>query len=104
MNLSFIEFIISVIAGAAGVVGNISAMVVFSPRRHQQQRNFHALMMGLASFDLLYILVSIFVFALPQVRTYILRVIAIINRQQFVTDHVLVVGMESCVTPLSGPK
>ena len=96
MNLSFIEFIISVIAGAAGVAGNISAMVVFSPRRHQQQRNFHALMMGLASFDLLYILVSIFVFSLPQVR--------VINRQQFVRDHVLVVGMESCVPPLSRPK
>eukprot|EP00095_Tigriopus_kingsejongensis_P007527 maker-scaffold103_size370364-snap-gene-2.27 protein:Tk07527 transcript:maker-scaffold103_size370364-snap-gene-2.27-mRNA-1 annotation:"fmrfamide receptor" len=50
--------------GLIGLIGNTLAILVFS--RQRVQKNFHALMVTLAVFDITYILVSIAVFALPQ--------------------------------------
>ncbi len=52
------------VVGCVGVVGNLSAIVVFG--RQRVQKNFHALMVTLAAFDLAYITVSAFIFSLPQ--------------------------------------
>ncbi len=41
-------------AGLVGVVGNIAGLLVFS-RQKRVQRNFHTLMMALATYDLAYI-------------------------------------------------
>ena len=52
-----------------GLFGNIAAIVAFSqPQR--RQRNFYIFMLHLAIFDLLYILVAILVFILPQLSLY----------------------------------
>ena len=70
----FVAFSIEGIAllqvGILGIVGNVAAITVFA--RQHLQKNFHALMMSLAAFDLLYILASILLFSIPQVSWYIL--------------------------------
>lgn len=59
-----LEGILLLIAGLFGILGNIGAILVFS--RQRMQRNFHALMVALASFDLVYIIVNCFIFSFPQ--------------------------------------
>ena len=54
-NLAFaMEGVLLCVVGAVGLVGNASAIAVFS--RQRVQRNFHALMVGLAVFDATYII------------------------------------------------
>ena len=48
------EGVLLCVVGAVGLVGNASAIAVFS--RQRVQRNFHALMVGLAVFDATYII------------------------------------------------
>ena len=62
-----IEGIALLQVGILGIVGNVAAITVFA--RQHLQKNFHALMMSLAAFDLLYILASILLFSIPQVGT-----------------------------------
>ena len=45
-------------------LGNISSIIVLSC--HEMQSNFNHLLIGLASFDLVYLLVSTLIFALPK--------------------------------------
>ena len=52
------------VVGVAGICGNISAIVVFSKRRHQ--RNFHTFMLCLAIVDLLCIIELFLLVSLPQ--------------------------------------
>ena len=52
-----------------GLFGNIAAIVAFS-KPQRRQRNFYMFMLHLAIFDLLYILVAILVFILPQLSLY----------------------------------
>jgi len=59
-----IEGIALLHVGILGIVGNVAAITVFA--RQHLQRNFHALMMSLSAFDLLYILASILLFSIPQ--------------------------------------
>jgi len=59
-----IEGIALLQVGILGIVGNVAAITVFA--RQHLQKNFHALMMSLAAFDLLYILASILLFSIPQ--------------------------------------
>ena len=54
----------------AGLIGNIAAIFSFSKQRKRSQKNFYTFMLYLAVYDLLYILVSIFVFVLPQFSSY----------------------------------
>ena len=49
--------------GALGCVGNLMCIITFSQK--MAQKSFHHLMLCLAIFDLLYILMSIMLFALP---------------------------------------
>lgn len=51
--------------GIIGIIGNTCALYLFS--RKQLQMKFHRLMLMLASFDNLYCLLSILLFAIPQV-------------------------------------
>lgn len=60
----YVEGVILFIVGIVGSVGNVAAIAVFG--RQRLQKNFHALMMALAGFDLLYIIAAIFLFSLPQ--------------------------------------
>ena len=60
----WLEGVFLIIAGVIGLVGNATAVYIFG--RQRVQRNFHGLMVALATFDLVYILVSIFIFSLPQ--------------------------------------
>ena len=54
-NLAFaMEGVLLCVVGAVGLVGNATAIAVFS--RQRVQRNFHALMVGLAVFDATYII------------------------------------------------
>ena len=53
----------------AGLIGNIAAICTFSRQRRTQQ-NFYTFMLYLAVYDLLYIVVSILVFILPQFSSY----------------------------------
>ena len=48
------EGVLLCLVGAVGLVGNATAIAVFS--RQRVQRNFHALMVGLALFDATYII------------------------------------------------
>ena len=48
------EGVLLCVVGAVGLVGNATAIAVFS--RQRVQRNFHALMVGLALFDATYII------------------------------------------------
>ena len=60
------EVVLLSIVGVLGILGNSAAIALFS--RHQTvQLKFHRLMMMLSSFDLAYIVLSIVLFAVPQV-------------------------------------
>ena len=63
-----VEFIIEGVSlclvGILGILGNVAAITVFA--RQHLQKNFHALMLSLAAFDLMYILASILLFSIPQ--------------------------------------
>ena len=64
-SMEFIfEVVLLLAVGILGLVGNISAIVLFS--RLKNQLKFHQLMMTLSAFDTLYVVVSILLFALPQ--------------------------------------
>ena len=52
-----------------GILGNIAAIIVFT-KPERRQRNFYIFMFHLAVFDLLYIVVAILVFILPQLSVY----------------------------------
>ena len=52
-----------------GLFGNIAAIIVFT-KPERRQRNFYMFMFYLAVFDLLYILVAILVFILPELSVY----------------------------------
>ena len=60
-----IEGIALLVVGIFGIIGNVSAVTIFA--RQPLQKNFHALMMTLAIFDLIHILMSITLFTIPQV-------------------------------------
>ena len=56
----------------AGLCGNVAAIIVFGkPRR--SQKNFYTFMFYLAIFDLIYIILSILIFVLPQLSNYYKR-------------------------------
>ena len=59
-----VEGIFLLIIGILGIIGNVMAIVVFA--RHTLQKNFHALMLSLSAFDLIYITASILIFSIPQ--------------------------------------
>jgi len=59
-----VEGISLLIVGLIGILGNVSAILVFS--RQSVQKNFHALMVSLSAFDLLYILGMILVFSIKE--------------------------------------
>ena len=61
------EVVLLTIVGIAGMVGNTAAIILFSRLRNQLK--FHRLMMMLSTFDGLYILLSIVLFALPVIST-----------------------------------
>ena len=50
--------------GSGGLVGNILCVLLFS--REVAQKSFHHLMVFLAIFDLLYILMALLLFCLPE--------------------------------------
>ena len=59
------EVVLLIIVGVLGIIGNCSAIVLFA--RLKLQLKFHRLMMMLASFDLVYVLLSLILFTVPQV-------------------------------------
>ncbi len=59
-----VEGVLLLVIGMVGIVGNVTAIIVFA--REKLQKNFHALMLSLAAFDLAYILASILLFSIPQ--------------------------------------
>ena len=64
-SMEFIfEVVLLLAVGIFGLVGNISAIILFS--RLKNQLKFHQLMMTLSAFDTLYVVVSILLFAMPQ--------------------------------------
>ena len=64
-SMEFIfEVVLLLAVGILGLIGNISAIVLFA--RLENQLKFHRLMMTLSAFDTLYVIVSILLFALPQ--------------------------------------
>lgn len=63
----WLEGVLLVIAGILGLLGNATAVYIFAKEgKRQRQGNFYGLMVALATFDFVYILVSIFIFAMPQ--------------------------------------
>ena len=62
------EFVFEVVLlstiGFLGIVGNVAALFLFS--RQSKQLKFHRLMMMLAVYDLFYIILSLFLFTIPQ--------------------------------------
>ena len=56
-----VEGVLLMIVGILGMVGNLSAITVFA--RQHLQKNFHALMLSLAVFDLVYILANFLCFS-----------------------------------------
>jgi hypothetical protein len=64
-SMEFIfEVVLLMAVGILGLIGNISAIILFS--RLENQLKFHQLMMTLSVFDTLYVVVSILLFAMPQ--------------------------------------
>ena len=59
-----VEGIFLLIIGIFGIIGNVVAIVVFA--RQHLQKSFHALMLSLSAFDLVYITASILIFSIPQ--------------------------------------
>ena len=70
---SVTEFVFEVIllSGISlfGLIGNISAIVLFTTMKRQLK--FHRLMMMLSAFDLIYVALSFMLFALPKVSSLI---------------------------------
>ncbi len=60
----FVEGVFLLKVGILGIVGNVAAITVFA--RQHLQKNFHALMLSLSLFDLIYILANILLFSIPQ--------------------------------------
>lgn len=58
------EGVLLLSVGILGIIGNIASIVVFTIRL-KIQRNFHALMICLAIFDLIYIIANILIFTIP---------------------------------------
>ena len=52
-----------------GLVGNIAAIIVFG-KPHRLRINFYTFMFYLAIFDLIYVIVAILMFVLPQLSVY----------------------------------
>ena len=64
-SMEFIfEVVLLMAVGILGLIGNVSAIILFS--RLENQLKFHQLMMTLSVFDTLYVVVSILLFAMPQ--------------------------------------
>ena len=64
-SMEFIfEVVLLTIVGIAGIVGNSAAIALFS--RLRVQLKFHRLMMMLSTYDTFYVLLSILLFALPE--------------------------------------
>ena len=59
----YVEGVFLLIIGTFGIIGNVSAIVVFT--RQNLQKSFYALMLSLASFDLVYIITSILCYGIP---------------------------------------
>ena len=72
---SVTEFVFEVIllSGISlfGLIGNISAIVLFTTMKRQLK--FHRLMMMLSAFDLIYVALSFMLFALPKVSNLFLE-------------------------------
>jgi len=64
-----VEGLALVFIGIFGLVGNLSGILWFS--RKIIQRNFHQLMLSLALCDIVYVLLSIFLFGLPSIFTHV---------------------------------
>lgn len=58
------EGILLLKVGILGIIGNVAAITVFS--RQHLQKNFHALMLSLSLFDLIYIVAMILVFSIKE--------------------------------------
>ena len=59
----FVEGVFLLIIGTFGIIGNISAIVVFIQKK---QKSFYGLMLSLAAFDLIFITALIFTHGIPQ--------------------------------------
>ena len=59
----YVEGVFLLIIGTFGIIGNVSAIVVFT--RQNLQKSFYGLMLSLAAFDLLYIITSILCYGIP---------------------------------------
>ena len=59
----YVEGVFLLIIGTFGIIGNVSAIVVFT--RQNLQKSFYGLMLSLAAFDLLYITTSILCYGIP---------------------------------------
>ena len=59
----YVEGVFLLIIGTFGIIGNVSAIVVFT--RQNLQKSFYALMLSLAAFDLVYIITSILCYGIP---------------------------------------
>ena len=64
MSFGYMDVCILVV-GILGILGNTTAVTIFA--RQPFQKNFHALMMSLAIFDLIFILLQLLLFTIPQV-------------------------------------
>ena len=60
-----VEGILMVTIGSMGLFGNLLCILIFS--RERAQKSFHHLMVFLAIFDLLYILMALLLFGVPEV-------------------------------------
>ena len=60
-----VEGILMVAIGSMGLLGNLLCILIFS--RERAQKSFHHLMVFLAIFDLLYILMALLLFGVPEV-------------------------------------
>lgn len=58
------EGILLLKVGILGIIGNVAAITVFS--RQHLQKNFHALMLSLSLFDLIYIVAMILAFSIKE--------------------------------------
>ena len=56
----------------AGLIGNAAAIIVFGKQK-QTQKNFYAFMFYLAVFDLIYLIVALLLFVIPQLTTSNIR-------------------------------
>jgi hypothetical protein len=59
-----VEGILLCIIGILGIIGNVAAIIVFA--RQKVQKNFHAFMISLSVFDLIFIMAAILLFTIPQ--------------------------------------